>query len=182
MLAQPCVRHSELTTGNAVEPLVDGAATPGAVRRPARRGPATRSTLPIRADTEELLSAPAPVDEFSPSLPNGCIDLRIGDLSRAGWTKASKNAELVRKLSDAGGEVLLDARTRRADPTIRSFSSSSDTRRPERDVAFVVYRFGTEPARWQPARRRPQAMTFLRLWRTSTVARRAGRDPRPRCY
>jgi len=131
------------TTGNAVEPLVDGASY-----FPALYGALCETTAgdqiyfaDFRADTEELLSGPGTsVGRILAELAErGVLIFGLIWRSQPGWLDQSegKNAELVRKLSDAGGEVLLDARTRRGGSHHQKFVVIRHPGRPERDVAFV---------------------------------------------
>ena len=59
--------------------------------------------------------------------------------SQPGWLDQSEgaNAELVRTVSDAGGEVLLDSRTRRAGSHHQKFVIIRHPDNPASDVAFV---------------------------------------------
>ncbi len=59
--------------------------------------------------------------------------------SQPGWLDQSeeKNAELAREITDAGGSVLLDARTRRGGSHHQKFVIVRHHDRPEDDIAFA---------------------------------------------
>ncbi|HET9690537.1 MAG TPA: hypothetical protein VFP61_05255, partial [Acidimicrobiales bacterium] len=59
--------------------------------------------------------------------------------SQPGWLEQSEgeNAELARTISEAGGQVLLDPRTRRGGSHHQKFVVIRHLRRPAADVAFV---------------------------------------------
>jgi phosphatidylserine/phosphatidylglycerophosphate/cardiolipin synthase-like enzyme len=131
------------TTGNAVEPLVDGASYFPALYDALCQTKAGDQIYfaDFRADTEELLSGPGTsVGQILVELAErGVLIFGLIWRSQPGWLDQSegKNAELVRKLSDAGGEVLLDARTRRGGSHHQKFVVIRHPGRPERDMAFV---------------------------------------------
>jgi phosphatidylserine/phosphatidylglycerophosphate/cardiolipin synthase-like enzyme len=131
------------TTGNAVEPLIDGASYFRALYE-ALCGTSAGDQVyfaDFRGDTEELLSGPATsVGRVLADLAErGVLIFGLIWRSQPSWLDQSegKNAELARKVSDAGGEVLLDARTRRAGSHHQKFVVIRHPERPERDVAFV---------------------------------------------
>ena len=95
----------------------------------------------FRGDTEELLDGPGTsVGEVLAELAaRGVLVFGLIWRSQPGWLDQSegKNAELARDVSDAGGEVLLDSRTRRAGSHHQKFVVIRHPGRPDRDVAFV---------------------------------------------
>ena len=118
----------------------------------------------FRGDTEELLDGPGTsVGEVLAELAaRGVARLRPDLALAAGLADQSegKNAELAREVSDAGGEVLLDSRTRRAGSHHQKFVVIRHPGRPERDVAF----FGGHRPGPEPQRRRGQHTATRRRW------------------
>lgn len=131
------------STGNLVEPLVDGR---GYFKRLCHELGDTRPGdqvyfLDFRGDMDELLDGPGTE-----------VGRLLGDAAERGvgvfgllwrsqprWMKQSEeaNAELVRHISDHGGQVMLDARTRRVGSHHQKLVVIRHPGRPERDVAFV---------------------------------------------
>ena len=108
------------TTDNLVEPLIDGARYFDRLYGQLCRMRAHDQIYfaDFRGDTEELLAGPGTsVGEVLGELAaRGVLVFGLIWRSQPGWLDQSegKNAELARDVSDAGGEVLLDSRTRRA--------------------------------------------------------------------
>jgi phosphatidylserine/phosphatidylglycerophosphate/cardiolipin synthase-like enzyme len=131
------------TAGNRVEPLVDGAEYFGCLHEElcrTRRGDQVY-LADFRGDTDELLAGPgtslgAVLSELA---GRGVLIFGLIWRSQPGWLDQSEgaNAELARTVSDAGGEVLLDSRTRRAGSHHQKFVVIRHPGRPERDIAFV---------------------------------------------
>jgi phosphatidylserine/phosphatidylglycerophosphate/cardiolipin synthase-like enzyme len=130
------------TSGNLVEPLVDGADYFARLYDVLCRTQ-TRDQVyftDFRGDTEELLAGPgtsigAVLAEIAER------DVLVFGLiwrSQPSWLDQSegKNAELARELSDAGGEVLLDSRTRRAGSHHQKLVVVRYPGRPHLDIAF----------------------------------------------
>ena len=131
------------TTGNLVEPLVDGH------RYFARLCAELTATEPgdqvyfldFRGDLDERLDGPG--SEVGTVLGQAAQRkvLVFGMLwrSQPKLLKQSEetNAEFVRELDDAGGQVLLDGRTRRAGSHHQKLVIVRHPAVPERDVAFV---------------------------------------------
>lgn len=139
----PASDIADWTTGNRVEPLVDGAAyfrSLHAALCSTRAGDQVY-LADFRGDTEELLAGPGTsVGEVLVELAQrGVLVFGLIWRSQPGWLDQSegKNAELARTVSDAGGEVLLDARTRRAGSHHQKFVVIRHPGRPDRDIAFV---------------------------------------------
>ncbi|MDP9117834.1 MAG: phospholipase D-like domain-containing protein [Actinomycetota bacterium] len=131
------------TTGNDVKALVDGASYFADLHQAlTAAGPQDQIYLvDFRGDTEEQL--------IGPGTGVGAVLARVAAQgtkmfgliwrSQPGWLDQSEgaNAELVRTVSDAGGEVLLDSRTRRAGSHHQKFVVIRHPDEPARDVAFV---------------------------------------------
>jgi phosphatidylserine/phosphatidylglycerophosphate/cardiolipin synthase-like enzyme len=130
------------TTANTVEPLVDGTAYFPALLTALRRLRAGDQVYlaDFRGDTEELLDGPGTSvgEVFGELAARGVQVFGLIWRSQPGWLDQSEgeNAELARKLSDAGGEVLLDSRTRRAGSHHQKFVVIRCPGRPEFDIAF----------------------------------------------
>ena len=95
----------------------------------------------FRGDTEELLDGEgSAVGEVLGELARRSV-LLFGLIwrSQPGWLDQSegKNAELARAVSDEGGQVLLDPRTRRGGSHHQKFVVIRHPDRPAEDVAFV---------------------------------------------
>lgn len=131
------------TSGNLVEPLVDGAAYFARLYETLCQTKAGDEVyfLDFRGDTEELLAGPGTsVGEVLGDLAaRGVLVFGLLWRSQPDWLDQSegKNAELARELSDAGGEVLLDSRTRRAGSHHQKLVVVRFRSRPGSDVAFV---------------------------------------------
>ncbi len=131
------------STGNRVVPLVDGA---GYFRRLCEELSATKAGdqvyfLDFRGDMDERLDEPG--SEVGQVLA-AASDRGVGVYgllwrSHPKWLKQSEeaNAELVRHIGDHGGQVMLDARTRRAGSHHQKLVVVRHPDRPDRDVAFV---------------------------------------------
>jgi phosphatidylserine/phosphatidylglycerophosphate/cardiolipin synthase-like enzyme len=131
------------TTGNLVEPLIDGRGYF------ARLGAELAATEPgdqvyfldFRGDLDELLDGPG--SEIGRVLGQAAQRkvLVFGMLwrSQPKLLKQSEetNAEFVRELDDAGGQVLLDGRTRRAGSHHQKLVILRHPAAPARDMAFV---------------------------------------------
>jgi phosphatidylserine/phosphatidylglycerophosphate/cardiolipin synthase-like enzyme len=131
------------TAGNTVAPLVDGAEY---FRRLHEVLCETRSgdqvyLADFRGDTDELLAGPGTSigDVLVELAGRGVMIFGLIWRSQPDWLDQSEgaNAELARTVSDAGGEVLLDSRTRRAGSHHQKFVVIRHPGRPERDIAFV---------------------------------------------
>lgn len=132
------------TLGNHVEPLVDGAAYFAELHRElaaAQRGDHVYFA-DFRGDIEEQLG-PDP-DSTVGQVLRSCAEAGIlifGLLwrSQPDWLEGSegKNAEVAQAIDQAGGEVLLDARTRRAGSHHQKLVVVRHPTRPSDDVAFV---------------------------------------------
>jgi phosphatidylserine/phosphatidylglycerophosphate/cardiolipin synthase-like enzyme len=131
------------TVGNHVEPLIDGKTYFVSLHEAlcaTRRGDHV-FLVDFRGDTAEELAGPGTgVGTVLAELAAGGV-LLFGLIwrSQPDWMNQSEgaNAELVRKVSDAGGEMLLDARTRRAGSHHQKFVVIRHPQQPTRDVAFV---------------------------------------------
>jgi phosphatidylserine/phosphatidylglycerophosphate/cardiolipin synthase-like enzyme len=131
------------TTGNTVEPLVDGVQYFPRLHEALCR---TRAGDQIyladfRGDIDELLAGPGTsIGEVLVELAGRGITI-FGLIwrSQPDWLDQSEgaNAELARTVSEAGGEVLLDARTRRAGSHHQKFVVIRHPGRAQYDVAFV---------------------------------------------
>jgi phosphatidylserine/phosphatidylglycerophosphate/cardiolipin synthase-like enzyme len=131
------------TTGNLVEPLIDGR------RYFARLGAELGATGPgdqvyfldFRGDLDERLDGPGSEVGAVLSAAAQRKVLVFGMLwrSQPKLLKQSEetNAEFVRELDDAGGQVLLDGRTRRAGSHHQKLVIVRHPAAPERDAAFV---------------------------------------------
>jgi len=131
------------TTGNRVEALVDGATYFDQLARAlagTRRGDIIYFA-DFRGDTEESLGSSS--SSIGEALQRCAIaGVQIFGLiwrSQPKWLEGSegKNAELARDINDAGGEVLLDARTRRAGSHHQKFVIIRHPDRAEEDIAFI---------------------------------------------
>jgi phosphatidylserine/phosphatidylglycerophosphate/cardiolipin synthase-like enzyme len=132
------------STGNDVVPLVDGA---GYFQRLCEELGRTRAGdqvyfLDFRGDMGERLDG-GPGSEVGRVLAEAS-DRGVGVFgllwrSHPKWLKQSEeaNAELVRHISDHGGQVMLDARTRRAGSHHQKLVVIRHPDRPDDDVAFV---------------------------------------------
>ena len=156
--ADPSVRHwflsegerrnaatdlREYSTGNLVRPLVDGVAYFSRLCDELRRTRAGDQVyfLDFRGDMDERLDGPgSEVGEVLGAAAERAVGV-FGLLWRShpSWLKQSEeaNAAFVRHISDHGGEVLLDARTRRAGSHHQKLVVIRHLGRPALDVAFV---------------------------------------------
>lgn len=134
----PATDLRAFTVGNRVEPLIDGENYFARLYEALRTaGPGDHIFLVVfRGDTAERLAGPGTgIGDVLAKLAAGGV--RVFGLiwrSQPDWLDQSEgaNAELVRTVSDAGGEILLDARTRRAG---------------SHHQKFVVVRHPSEPSR-----------------------------------
>lgn len=130
------------TSGNTVEPLIDGAVYFERLREALARTRAQDQVYfaDYRGDTEEMLGgAGTSVGEvFGEMARRGVLVFGLIWRSQPGWLHQSegKNAELARELSEAGGEVLLDSRTRRAGSHHQKMVVVRCPGRSECDIAF----------------------------------------------
>jgi phosphatidylserine/phosphatidylglycerophosphate/cardiolipin synthase-like enzyme len=131
------------TTGNLVEPLIDGASYFARLHDLLCRMRAGDQLYfaDFRGDTDELLAGPGTsVGEVLAELAGrGVLVFGLIWRSQPSWLDQSEgtNAELARKLSDAGGEVLLDSRTRRAGSHHQKLVVLRFPGRNEQDIAFA---------------------------------------------
>lgn len=131
------------TADNSVEPLVDGAQYFRRLHEELcrTRGGDQVYLADFRGDTDELLAGPGTSvgDVLSELAGRGVAIFGLIWRSQPGWLDQSEgaNAELARTVSDAGGEVLLDSRTRRAGSHHQKFVVIRHPGRPELDIAFV---------------------------------------------
>ncbi len=138
----PATDLRDWTVGNDVVPLVDGAHYFRHLHRTlcaTRRGDHVFFT-DFRGDYEELLDGPgSSVGDVLRVLAAAGVQV-FGLLwrSQPDWLDQSegKNAELAREVSDAGGEVLLDARTRRAGSHHQKLVVVRSPGRPDEDIAY----------------------------------------------
>ena len=139
-------RASEIrpwTTGNRVVPLVDGAIYFQRLYEAlCAMGSEDQVYLAdFRGDTEEQLAGPGTGvgAVLARVAAQGTTVFGLIWRSQPGWLDQSEgaNAELARTISDAGGEVLLDARTRRAGSHHQKFVVLRHRGEPTRDIAYV---------------------------------------------
>lgn len=130
------------TTGNLVEPLIDGASYFARLHELLCRMRAQDQLYlaDFRGDTEELLAGPGTSigDVLTELTGRGVLVFGLIWRSQPSWLDQSegKNAELAREISDAGGEVLLDSRTRRAGSHHQKLVVLRFRAGNEQDVAF----------------------------------------------
>ena len=95
----------------------------------------------FRGDTEELLDGEGTEigTVFSDVAGRKVLVFGLIWRSQPGWLDQSegKNAELARTISDEGGQVLLDPRTRRGGSHHQKFVVIRHPGRPDEDIAFV---------------------------------------------
>ncbi len=131
------------TTGNRVEPLIDGATYFAALYRAlSAAGVGDQVYLvDFRGDTgEELAGSGTDVGGVLSRLAGrGATVFGLIWRSQPDWLSQSEgaNAELVRTVADAGGEMLLDARTRRAGSHHQKFVIVRHPDEPSKDVVFI---------------------------------------------
>ena len=131
------------TTGNRVEPLVHGSEYfPALHSRLCSTRPGDQVYFAdFRGDTEERLAGPGTEvgDVLGDLAARRVAVFGLIWRSQPGWLDQSegKNAELSRSISDEGGQVLLDPRTRRGGSHHQKFVVIRHPGSPERDVAFV---------------------------------------------
>jgi phosphatidylserine/phosphatidylglycerophosphate/cardiolipin synthase-like enzyme len=131
------------TTDNRVEPLVDGAPYFACLYSVlSAAGPGDHVYMvDFRGDTEEELSGPntAVGDVFARLAARGGKVFGLIWRSQPDWLDQSEgaNAELVRTVSEAGGELLLDSRTRRAGSHHQKFVIIRHADTSTGDVAFI---------------------------------------------
>jgi phosphatidylserine/phosphatidylglycerophosphate/cardiolipin synthase-like enzyme len=131
------------STGNRVEPLVDGR---GYFARLCVELEATEPGdevyfLDFRGDLDERLGAPGPevgaVLGRAAARGVGVFGLLWRSHPKALHQSEETNAEFVRQIDEAGGEVLLDARTRRGGSHHQKLVVVRHRSRPADDLAFV---------------------------------------------
>jgi phosphatidylserine/phosphatidylglycerophosphate/cardiolipin synthase-like enzyme len=131
------------TVGNRVEPLVDGAAYFACLYSAlSAAGSGDHVYLvDFRGDTSEELAGPnTGVGKVLSRLASrGAKVFGLIWRSQPDWLDQSEgaNAELVRTVADAGGEMLLDSRTRRAGSHHQKFVIIRHPDDPASDVAFM---------------------------------------------
>ena len=131
------------TVGNRVTPLVHGAEYFPALYRELCATEAGDAVYfaDFRGDIDERLDGPG--TEVGAVLTDlaarGVLVFGLIWRSQPGWLEQSEgeNAELARAISEAGGQVLLDARTRRLGSHHQKFVVIRHKNRPDRDIAFV---------------------------------------------
>ena len=130
------------TTGNQVQPLVHGATYFAALHAELEQvEPGDRIYfVDFRGDMTEQLAGPGTEvgTVLSRLAASGVVLYGLIWRSQPGWLSQSEgaNAELARAVSDAGGEILLDARTRRAGSHHQKFVVIR-RRVADQDIAFV---------------------------------------------
>jgi phosphatidylserine/phosphatidylglycerophosphate/cardiolipin synthase-like enzyme len=141
--ANPATDLRAITTGNLVQPLVDGR---GYFARLCAELRATRPGdqvyfLDFRGDLGERLDGPGSEIGEVLGLAARRKVLVFGMLwrSQPKWLHQSEesNAEFVRSIDEDGGQVLLDARTRRGGSHHQKLVVVRHPGSPDRDVAFV---------------------------------------------
>ena len=141
--ANPATDLRTFTTGNLVEPLVDGR---GYFARLCAELRATRAGdqvyfVDFRGDLDERLDGPGSEVGEVLGLAARRQVLVFGMLwrSQPKLLKQSEeaNAEFVRRIDEDGGQVVLDGRTRRAGSHHQKLVVVRHPGSPERDVAFV---------------------------------------------
>jgi len=139
----PATDIRDWTIGNRVEPLVDGATYFDRLYRElvvAERGDQIY-LADFRGDTEERLAGlGTSVGEVLRSCASsGVLVFGLIWRSQPSWLEGSegKNAELARDINAAGGDLLLDARTRRAGSHHQKLVIIRHPTRPAEDIAFV---------------------------------------------
>jgi phosphatidylserine/phosphatidylglycerophosphate/cardiolipin synthase-like enzyme len=131
------------TTGNRVQPLIDGATYFASLYRTlSDTGPGDHVYLvDFRGDTGEELAGPGSAvgGVLSKLAARGAKVFGLIWRSQPDWLDQSEgaNAELVRTVSEAGGEMLLDARTRRGGSHHQKFVVIHHPDDPSRDVAYI---------------------------------------------
>ena len=131
------------STGNRVVPLVDGR---DYFRRLCAELTSTSAGdqvyfLDFRGDMDELLDGPGTEvgRVLGDAASRGVAVFGLLWRSHPRWLKQSEeaNAELVRHISEHGGQVMLDARTRKAGSHHQKLVVVRHPQEPQRDVAFV---------------------------------------------
>ncbi|MDQ2875616.1 MAG: phospholipase D-like domain-containing protein, partial [Actinomycetota bacterium] len=141
--ANPATDLRAFTTGNLVEPLIDGHTYFARLRAElAAAEPGDQVYfLDFRGDLDERLDGPGSEVGTVLGLAAQRKVLVFGMLwrSQPKLLKQSEeaNAEFVRELDDAGGQVLLDGRTRRAGSHHQKLVILRHPAAPARDLAFV---------------------------------------------
>ena len=141
--SNPSTRIRAWTLGNRVQPLVHGSEYFAELHRQlcaTSRGDQVYFA-DFRGDTEERLAGPGTeVGDVLSDLASRHVQV-FGLIwrSQPGWLDQSegKNAELARVVSDEGGQVLLDPRTRRGGSHHQKFVVVRHPGDAARDVAFV---------------------------------------------
>ncbi len=141
--ANPATKIRAWTAGNTVTVLVHGAEYFPVLHE---RLCLTRRhdrvyVAAFRADTEELLDGEGSTvgDVLGDLARRGVVIFGLIWRSQPGWLDQSegKNAELARAVSEQGGQVLLDPRTRRGGSHHQKFVVIRHPDRPGEDVAFL---------------------------------------------
>lgn len=141
--ANPATDLRAFTTGNLVVPLVDGRAYfERLCAELAATGPDDEVYfLDFRGDLEERLVGPGTEvgDVLGQAARRGVhvFGLLWRSHPKALQQSEEANAEFVRSIDDDGGQVLLDARTRRAGSHHQKLVVIRRRGRPEADVAFI---------------------------------------------
>jgi phosphatidylserine/phosphatidylglycerophosphate/cardiolipin synthase-like enzyme len=132
------------STGNQVEPLVDGAYYFARLCEELGRTSAGDQVyfLDFRGDMDERLDGGAGSEVghvLAAASDRGVGVFGLLWRSHPKWLKQSEeaNAELVRHIGEHGGQVMLDARTRRAGSHHQKLVVIRFTHQPAQDVAFV---------------------------------------------
>jgi phosphatidylserine/phosphatidylglycerophosphate/cardiolipin synthase-like enzyme len=141
--ANPATDLRAFTTGNVVRPLVDGR---GYFARLCAELEATQAGdqvyfLDFRGDLDERLDGPGSEigDVLGRAARRKVLVFGLLWRSQPGLLRQSEeaNAEFVRQIDEDGGQVLLDARTRRAGSHHQKLVVVRRPGSPLRDVAFV---------------------------------------------
>jgi phosphatidylserine/phosphatidylglycerophosphate/cardiolipin synthase-like enzyme len=166
----PATDLRAFTTGNLVLPLVDGRSYFArlCVELNETRAGDQVYFLDFRGDFEERLAGPGTeVGEMLSLAAHRGVHV-FGLLWRSHPNvnqSAPTNAEFVRRIDEAGGQVLLDARTRRAGSHHQKLVVIRHPRSPDRDVAFVGgIDLGNSRNDDSQHQGDPQAMPFARAY------------------
>ncbi len=141
--ANPATGMRTFTTGNLVQPLVDGHSYFARLRAElaASQPPDQVYFLDFRGDFDERLDGPgsAAGEILGLAARRGVKVFGLLWRSQPAALQQSEeaNAEFVRQIDDDGGQVLLDARTRRGGSHHQKLVVIRHPGSPARDVAFV---------------------------------------------
>jgi phosphatidylserine/phosphatidylglycerophosphate/cardiolipin synthase-like enzyme len=139
----PATDLREFTAGNRVEALVDGAEYFRRLLHELRTTVVGDQVyfLDFRGDLDERLDGPGTEvgSVLSAAADRGVLVFGLLWRSHPRWLHQSEeaNAEFVRHVGDGDGQVLLDARTRRAGSHHQKLVVIRHVHEPRRDVAFV---------------------------------------------